>query len=118
VAYIEEIPVGFCAVLSQPHPIAKGLKRCSRIVVMPDYQGVGIGTRLLDYCANYYKSKGYRFTIVTTTPALIYSFEKSPKWKLYRQGRVAATNTGFDGKRSREGNTSRNRLTTAWEYIT
>jgi GNAT superfamily N-acetyltransferase len=83
---------------------------------MPDYQGVGIGTRLLNWVANYYLDQGYRFTIVTTTPALIQSFDRSPNWKLYRQGRIATTNTGIDGARTRAGKTSNNRMTTGWEY--
>lgn len=79
---------------------------------MPDYQGVGIGNSMLNKIAQHYKDNNYRFTIVTTTPALIYSFQKNDRWHLYRQGRVQK-----QGKSSAmKGQRSTSRLTTAWEF--
>lgn len=79
--------MAFCAVLHFPHPKAKNIKRVHRLVVLPDYQGLGIGTKLLNFVGNIYKQKGYRFRIVTSTPALLYSL-KNNNWKLTDYGHM------------------------------
>jgi len=95
------------------------MKRCSRIVVLPDYQGVGIGNLLLNMIAQHYTQDGYRFTITTTTPALIYSFKNNNNWKLTRQGRVArgGSTSSIETAKKISGSSSTNRITTSWEYI-
>lgn len=118
-AFYNNEPVAFCAVLHLPHGIVKNVKRCSRIVVMPDYQGVGIGTKLLNWVADYYISKGFRFTITTTTPALMHSFKKSYNWKLKRQGRSgnkATSKSKIEQAKQLAGTDSTRRITTSWEY--
>ena len=43
IGYIENNPVCFFAVLHFPHPKVKNFKKGHRLVVLPDYQGLGIG---------------------------------------------------------------------------
>lgn len=102
--------MAFCAVLHLPHKYTKNTKRISRIVTLPDYQGIGIGNAMLNEIAKSYIDRGFRMAITTTTPSLIHSFDKSPNWQLTRQGRVP--NYGSKGF----GESSSNRITTAWEY--
>ena len=45
----QDRPVVFCAVL--PLFGYKGRRRISRIVTLPDYQGLGIGVRLMEYAS-------------------------------------------------------------------
>jgi GNAT superfamily N-acetyltransferase len=118
VAFYDNEPVAICAVLHHPHGIVKNMKRISRIVTRPDYQGVGIGTRLLQAVAQHYVSNGYRMTITTTTPALIHSFQRDDHWRLTRQGRSAARSKRSKIERNKMiiGSDSGNRITTAWEY--
>lgn len=52
--YDEDNIIGFCAVLHQPHPINTKLKRVSRLVILPDYQGIGLGTKFLNEVAKIY----------------------------------------------------------------
>lgn len=90
------------------------MKRVHRLVVLPDYQGIGIGVKLLHAVADHYKQQGYRFSIVTSTPALIYSLR--PKdWKLKHRGRKTTTSTGIVGLNR---TISRNRITYSFEKIT
>jgi predicted GNAT family acetyltransferase len=117
VGFINGEPVAFCAVLHQPNSRVKNLKRISRTVVRPDYQGIGIGFKLNSFVAEYYTRKGFKVTATTSSPALIHARERSPNWKLFRQGRVNAPKTGFDAIRHQQGKTSYNRLTTAWVYV-
>jgi len=107
VGYIDGKPVGFCAVLHQPHSKSGNIKRCTRLVVVPDYQGLGIGGRMLDYIGKKYLDDGYRFTIVTSNPALNHSLKKNSNWKLRSVGRKSK----HQGIRQ----TSANRKTFSWE---
>ena len=43
IGFFENNPVVFFAVLHFPHPRVKNFKRGHRLVVLPDYQGLGIG---------------------------------------------------------------------------
>jgi GNAT superfamily N-acetyltransferase len=59
----------------------------SRLVVIPDYQGIGIGKRLLNWAAEYYTQKThFPFFIVTSNPQLIRA--RMANWKLRRIGHL------------------------------
>lgn len=60
----------------------------SRLVILPDYQGIGLGTRFLSEVARYYTNKGYDFLAITSAKNLIYSLNKNKDWKLNRIGQV------------------------------
>lgn len=70
--------------LHQPHPINTKLKRVSRLVILPDYQGIGLGTKFLNKIAEYYKKQNYDFCIVTSAKNLINALKKNNKWCMYR----------------------------------
>jgi hypothetical protein len=54
----------------------------SRTVVLPDYQGMGIGGKITDYLASLYKSVGRTMYVKTSNPALWSHRDRSPNWKL------------------------------------
>lgn len=99
--YDQENIIGFCAVLHQPHGVVKNLKRCSRLVILPDYQGIGLGTRFLNVIADYYKNKGYRFNIVTSAKNMIYALNKNDKWRMtsYKVSECFTNSSAIDFKR-------------------
>lgn len=74
-------PVAFNAVLPFPHGSLKNAFRMSRSVVLPDYQGLGIGGRLMDYFAALYAADGKSFYYKASNPALWSQSEKSGLWK-------------------------------------
>jgi len=111
VAYIDNTPIAFCAILHQPHAKVRNLKRCSRLVVLPDYQGIGVGGKLLDFVAKLYIKNKFRFIIVTTNPALNYSLKKNSRWKLKSTRRKSLHSDLSMFKTS-----SSNRRTFSWEY--
>ena len=76
--------IAFMGVLHQPHGINKKIKRVCRLVVLPDYQGIGIATKFLNRIAQYYIAQGYDFSIVTSAKNLIYALNKSNNWLLQR----------------------------------
>lgn len=72
----------------------KGWKRIHRLVVLPDYQGIGIGTKFIKEVAKIVNAKGYEVNLTTTTPALVGALRKDNEWLLARYGREK---TGFKG---------------------
>jgi ABC-type lipoprotein export system ATPase subunit/GNAT superfamily N-acetyltransferase len=78
----QDEPVALTAFLALPHPKIKGGWRESRTVVLPDYQGLGIGVRLSDYFGSLITAGGGRMFSRTCHPAMIaYRLNKKDKWK-------------------------------------
>ena len=74
--------VCFAAITDLIHNVLKNVKRVHRLVVLPDYQGVGIGKSFITCIARLYLKKSFRFRIITSNPALIHSFQKDKRWIL------------------------------------
>lgn len=93
--------VAFMAVLHQPHGVNKKIKRVCRLVVLPDYQGVGIATKFLASIAKRYTAQGYDFSIVTSAKNLIYALNKSNDWLLqrYSANKCSSAKSAIDYKR-------------------
>ena len=106
--------IAFMAVLHQPHGVNKRIKRVSRLVVLPDYQGIGIGTKFLNAIAQRYAELQYDFSIVTSAKNLIHALRRSDKWILQHYGRNTCTSNKsvIDYKRT----TKRNDCKTASFY--
>lgn len=76
--------IGFCGVLHQPNAKNSKIKRVSRLVILPDYQGIGLGTKFLNEIAEYYYRQGYDFEIITSAKNLIYALYKNKQWCITR----------------------------------
>lgn len=81
-AFWGNVPVAFVAVLHFPHPTSKKIKREHRCVCLPDFQGIGIGTKISDEIAAIYTERGYRYLSVSSHPAMIAHRSHSLNWKL------------------------------------
>ena len=80
-AYWENNLVGFYGVLRHPSGSIKNAYRGSRLVILPDFQGMGIGTRLCETVAQYYINRGFRFFAKTANKKLGKYRDESSKWK-------------------------------------
>lgn len=89
-------------VLHQPHGRNLKLKRVSRLVVLPDYQGIGIGFKFLNIIAALYSAKGFDFSIVTSAKNLICKLAASDQWKMNRLSvnKCSSKKNAIDFKRS------------------
>lgn len=74
----EEI-VGFIATLSFPHPKVKRAFRGHRVVVLPDFQGLGIGMRSTEAIGDNYLSTGERFYVRTANPRMVSYYRSKPE---------------------------------------
>jgi GNAT superfamily N-acetyltransferase len=52
------------------------------LVILPDYQGIGLGSKFLDVMARHYINMGFNFSIVTSAKNLISSLRKNVNWKM------------------------------------
>jgi len=72
--------------------------RVGRLVVLPDYQGIGIGKRLLNFIAELYTSQiDLPFYIITTNPQIIRA-SLGPNWIVKRyghSGKIGINNENF-----------------------
>lgn len=82
----EEI-VGFISLLTSPNGYIKNAWRFHRVVVLPDYQGMGIGTSIINEIGEVWISRGWRLFIKTAHIRLGRYMEGSDKW-------VATTHNG------------------------
>jgi ABC-type molybdenum transport system ATPase subunit/photorepair protein PhrA len=119
VAFWNDTPVAFTAVLHFPHPKDPRMKREHRTVCLPDFQGVGIGNAMSAYIGSVVKGIGFRFFSITSHPAMIRARAKSALWKMtkapsYQAWDMAARRHAALVKWSSR---KRERITSSFEYI-
>lgn len=77
----EDKLVAFVGVLPFPSGTMKNAFRGHRTVVLPDFQGLGIGSKVTSFIAAIYKSIGRVYYTKTVNPALGKYREASPLWQ-------------------------------------
>lgn len=88
--------VGFCAVIHFPHPKNPKIKHIHRLVIHPDYQGIGLGKKLLNCVANLYSQKGFDVAIITSAKNLILGLQKDKNWICTHYGKFKIDNRTAD----------------------
>ena len=73
--------VCFSASMTMPCGTLKNAWRESRTVVLPDFQGMGIGVRFSDAIGQIHLDQGLRYYSRTAHPRMGYYREKSDLWK-------------------------------------
>jgi len=117
IGYYENSPVCFFAVLHFPHPKVSNFKKGHRLVVLPDFQGLGIGHQFSSNIAQLYIKKGNRFIITSSTKSLFSQRKNDKRWVVSRFGRVANNKKNKDKSGVLAGTVSVNKLTYSYEYI-
>ena len=88
-AFVHDRPVCFGALL--PRPISSGRDKgkaihgLSRLVTLPDYQGLGLAFVLTDALGGMFANRGERMNCYPAHPALIHSFARNDKWRQVKQ---------------------------------
>jgi energy-coupling factor transporter ATP-binding protein EcfA2 len=81
VGLIGDKPVAFHAAIHATNRDIRSFWRGSRTVVLPEFQGLGIGTAFSDAIAQIYVDRGLRYFSKTAHPAFGEHREKSPLWR-------------------------------------
>lgn len=97
-------------------PMRKGWKRVHRLVVLPDYQGIGIGMSFINSVSGMYQKNGWNINLTTTTPSMIGALKKSPKWALMRFGRISMNHNQRLDKKKLQDSKSSKRITYSFNY--
>lgn len=122
-ASIEGRAAGFVAVVHRPGRLSFwGEHRC---VVLPDFQGCGIGNRLSELIAGCFRSKGKPYRSTTSNPAMIHHRAKSKLWKMVRSPSLirslrSESLRSKTGQKNAVGSTTTratSRLTAGFEYV-
>jgi ABC-type lipoprotein export system ATPase subunit/GNAT superfamily N-acetyltransferase len=115
-------PIGFIAILPFPHGHIKNGFRISRIVVLSDFQGLGIGFKIIDYFASLYYKIGRTMYIKTSNVALFGAMEKNKNnWKLTNEVKKEQLNSEWMLKQQTSDKGGmlklRNAITKSFKYI-
>lgn len=83
--FIGDTIAAFCGVMNRPISRYGDDKRniigISRVVTLPDYQGIGLAFVLMDVLGSAYNAKGLRFRNYPGHPPFIQSHKKNKNWK-------------------------------------
>ena len=85
-------PIAFVAILPFPGVGDPKTRRVSRIVVLPDFQGLGLGKEILNYISSLYWKEEHQMYIRTMNPALGIALSKDKDWT------ATASNLKIPGK--------------------
>jgi GNAT superfamily N-acetyltransferase len=89
--------------------------RVSRFVVLPDYQGIGVGKRLLNFIAQLYTSQTkVPFYILTSNPQIIRG--NMENWKITRYGHASKGKENTRINSEIRNSLSRKRITVSLKY--
>lgn len=120
-ALYEGKPIAFAGILPLMHPIKKKFKRVTRLVVLPDWQGLGIGNKFITMLAKWYNENGFGLSLTTSNPALKHSLCKNG-WVCIRASRMRRFTNQTKAKTLKnilmDKTASSNRYTISLEYKT
>ena len=83
--------MAFHAVLHSTNRDIHSYWRGHRTVVLPEFQGMGIGTAFSDAIAEFYVSQGVRYFSKTAHPSFGEHREKSPLWRATSMNKKSRT---------------------------
>jgi GNAT superfamily N-acetyltransferase len=114
-AEFDNCPVCFVAVRSSIGRV--GVRRISRIVTMPDFQGVGIGMAVLNAVSELILRAGAkRVRITTGHPAMMRGLQRSKRWRCDNFQKLGASHIGKSGMQRINGSSSRGRAVAHFEF--
>ncbi len=87
-AFVGPQCIAFTSYRHFPHPQTRNIMQGHRLVVLPDWQGLGIGGQLDCWLGQYLYERGYRYHNTVAHPAMIASYQHSPRWQLLAVGRA------------------------------
>lgn len=96
-------PIGIVAIINQPRNGCPNGFALSRTVVLPDFQGMGLGAKISEFASAIIKNEGGVIFIKTVNPALGIYMNNSKNWRGTSKNNKMRKDTNTDNK-------ARNRL--------
>jgi len=103
----------FAGMLHFPHPKVHDIMKCSRLVTLPDWQGLGLAMVLVEQVASAYAGIGKRVRTYPAHPHLARTFERSSRWAMKKE---LATFSGALGRTSSIADMGGDRPCAVFEY--
>jgi energy-coupling factor transporter ATP-binding protein EcfA2 len=82
VLFVNGSPACFAGVLPRPNPGVRNIYGVSRLVTLPDWQGLGLAMILAERLGAAYKTVDYQLRLYPAHPPFIRSIDRSSVWKL------------------------------------
>jgi len=118
--FVDGQPVSFIGITHFPHAQVKNIKRVTRGVTLPDWQGLGVAFKLAYPVISAYISLGFRIRAYPAHPSFIRSFQHHPDvWKMVKSPGVKKTWNGSKPTAKIKWNTGTmlSRQCAVFEYI-
>ena len=115
VGLVKGQPAVMTAILPLINANVKNARRISRTVVLPDYQGIGIGGRFVDAVCAGLKAQGLDTYTTTSHPARVRALNRSKNWEMTREPSRVAQRGKTSSITGRLG-LSRSRITTGFKF--
>jgi ABC-type ATPase involved in cell division/GNAT superfamily N-acetyltransferase len=93
-------PAAFAGLLLRPHraPRDGPVWGVSRVVTLPDWQGLGLAFVLMDTLGSAYRAVGCQLHMYPAHPSLIAAHDRSPSWQLVLRPEIKSTQSGPNSK--------------------
>lgn len=82
VAFVNNQPAAFAGLLHRPHPKVRDIVGVSRLVTLPDWQGLGLAFVLVDTLGAAHAACRLRLHTYPAHPSLMRAFDASARWRL------------------------------------
>ena len=95
-------PVGIVAMINQPRKGCPNGFAISRVVILPDFQGMGLGTKICEFSASLFVAQGGKVYIKTINPALGVYHNNSDIWRATSMnGKIRSSNGAKSDKNAK-----------------
>lgn len=116
VGLVEGNPAVLLATLPMPSGTVKNAHRIHRIVTMPDYQGIGVGTAVMNRVGAAQRHLGRRLYITSSHPGIVHGLNRSDVWRMTGKPKRSQKNAGaLAAGLNRTASTGR--VTASFEYV-
>ena len=102
---VNDRPAAIACLLHRPHAKVRDITGVSRVVTLPDYQGLGLAFVLMDTLGQAMKAIGRRLHMYPAHPALIGAMDRSAVWALMKKpGQYSPATGRTSGRKKAFGN--------------
>ena len=110
--------IGYLSTMTMPNGAMKNAWRGHRVVILPDFQGMGVGVRFIEAVAQIHLDEGHRFFSRTSHPRMGNYMGQSKRWKPTSKNRKLRTdvNESNNGKYNNHYADNK-RVCYSYEYI-